>query len=163
MPGFKDYQDRFTPLPEEEKALRHAAVEALAFVQYCPRRGCRRARRCGVEDAATGRPACIVQIHDEWRADYERLLALATAIITADRRTPSPHADERALEEMAIGLVRAVLPLLPKSARNARDWIAHYENPPPPAPPVDAALVLARIQLEQIRAEHRLAMEAIGR
>ena len=164
MSILEDLRARLALLPEERTVLLRATAAALAFPQFCYRRCCRRGRRCDATDAGVGLPACLARLSPGWRAPFNSLFALVETIAEGhDRRAPSPDPDRRDQEAVAIAVVHASLHLMPKSAGNARAWIAHYQNPPPPEPPVDIHLMRARLELERIRAEHILALENIGR
>lgn len=160
MTTFEQLRARFAVPPAERRLLLHATAEALALPALaCRHRCCRRARRCEYALDDSGEPECLQALGPEQRAVFDSVFAIVERIAEGwHSMTPSEDPGRRADEETAIRIALATLRQLPESCARAFDWIRHYMNPPPPAPPVDTRALLDEMRAELAMAELSLGM-----
>jgi hypothetical protein len=126
----------------------HVTADMLALPEMlCRHRQCRREHACSFHRRDTLEPMCLTRFWPRERALFDELLAIVLRIHAGTQYArPSENPERRELEEAAIEIVRASLPLMPEIAGRFEDWCRRYRAPP--APPVDTGKLLADIRAE---------------
>jgi hypothetical protein len=136
------------PRSMNHQFLLEATAEMLAMPEMiCRHRRCRRMHQCHYHSLDTAEPSCLLTLYPWARALFDELFAIVRDIHDA-KQSPYPSRDpeRRELEEAAITVVRASLPLMPEIQTRFQDWCRRYYAPPPL--PVDTGKLLADIRAE---------------
>jgi hypothetical protein len=124
--------DQRLPAPDAIRAiLMRRIAERLGAPSACPTRACRRRRACAGEGRIEAGLPCQRAARAEDRARFDALLATVEAI--RDRSLwpePSCSAELRAVEAVAIDILRTALPLMPNFGPLFEDWLSRYQDPP---------------------------------